>query len=179
MISKWCENVFPFQNSTISKNLSNALSGDKIRLLCAFFEVKQVFRKIEKDRSQKKNLPEIGFFRFIFSKNLFNFKKAQRSRILSPEALIECIRKVFVYTLLLKRKQYSWPFWTHRIRPCLEHKNTFFSKKPISDPYRFYQKPSNALPKTYGKQHKKSCKKLEICFFRKIEHWTFPTHSDT
>ena len=144
-------------------------SGNKIRLLCAFLKLNKFFEKSRKIE-EKIDLRRKTFLRanfFDFSKNLFNFKKAQRSRILSPEALIECIRKVFVYTLLLKRKKYSWPFWTHRIRPCLEHKNTFFSKKPISDPYRFYQKPSNALPKTYGKQHKKSCKNFKIFFTKK------------
>ena len=145
-------------------------SGDKIlQLLSAFLKLNS-FSKNQK-KSKKKSIseekPSWDRIFFDFSKNLFNFKKAQRSRILSPEALIECIRKVFVYTLLLKRKKYSWPFWTHRIRPCLEHKNTFFSKKPISDPYRFYQKPSNALPKTYGKQHKKSCKNFKIFFTKK------------
>ena len=82
-------------------------SGDKIWLLCAFLKLNKFFEK-----SKKFDLRKVFLLRSIFSsifldflKNLFNFKKAQRSRILSPEALIECIRKIFVYTLLLKRKK--------------------------------------------------------------------------
>ena len=125
-------------------------SGDKIRLLCAFLKLNKFFEKSKKFALRKVFLLRSIFSSIFldFSKNLFNFKKAQRSRILFPEPLIECIRKVFIYSLLLKRKKYSWSFWTHRIRLCLEHKNTFFSKNTISDPYWFCQKPKNALPKT-------------------------------
>ena len=110
-------------------------SGDKIRLLCAFLKLNKFFEFFEKSRKieEKIDLRRKTFLRanfFDFSKNLFNSKNAQRSRILSPEALIECVRKVFIYSLLLKRKKYSWSFWTHRIRICLEHKNTFFQEIP-------------------------------------------------
>ena len=82
-------------------------SGNKIRLLCAFLKLNKFFEKSRKIE-EKIDLRRKTFLRanfFDFSKNLFNFKKAQRSRILSPEALIECIRKVFIYSLLLKRKK--------------------------------------------------------------------------
>ena len=55
------------------------------------------------ENSLKKNLLRSSFFNFF--KNLFHFKKAQSSHILSPEALIECVRKVFAYSLILKRKK--------------------------------------------------------------------------
>ena len=82
-------------------------SGDKIRLLCAFLKLNKFFEKSKKFALRKVFLLRSIFSSIFldFSKNLFNFKKAQRSRILFPDALIECIRKVFVYSLLLKQKQ--------------------------------------------------------------------------
>ena len=82
-------------------------SGDKIRLLCSFLKLNKFFEKSRKIE-EKIDLRRKTFLRanfFDFSKNLFHFKKAQSSRILSPEALIECVRKVFAYSLILKMKK--------------------------------------------------------------------------
>ena len=70
------------------------------------FEVDRFLKKPVKNRSQKKNFLRSIFF--DFSKNLFKFKKAQRSRFLSPGALRYSIRKVFIYSSIWKwKKNYS------------------------------------------------------------------------
>ena len=77
-------------------------SGDKIRLLCAFLKLNKFFEKSKKFALRKVFLLRSIFSSIFldFSKNLFNFKKAQRSLILSQKL-------VFVYSLLLKREKIS------------------------------------------------------------------------
>ena len=108
--SKWSRIFFLFfklnnKQKTFERILLELL-GTKYGFSAPFWSETK-FSKIEKIE-EKIDLRRKTFLRanfFDFSKNLFNFKKAQRSRILSPEALMECIRKVFVYTLLLKWKK--------------------------------------------------------------------------
>ena len=105
---------------------------------------------------------------FDFSKNLFNFKKAQGSRISSPEILIECIWKVFVYSLLLKKKKYSRPFWAHQIHHSSEHKTTFFRKIP-SWFHIVYQRSRQVRMWIKGKKWEESEKNKNI--FNKFKEW--------
>ena len=146
-------------------------SGDKIRLLCAFLKLNKFFEKSKKFALRKVFLLRSIFSSIFldFSKNLFNFKKAQRSRILSPEALIEYVRKVFIYSLLLKR----WSFWTHRIRLCLEHKNTFFFEKYHLGSISILPKTQKRLTKNIRKTALKKLQNFLKIFFRKKNFLNF------
>ena len=116
-------------------------SADKIRLLCAFLKLNKFFEKSKKIRSQEGFSSEIDFF-FDFSKNLFNFKKAQRSRILSPEALIECVRKVFAYSLILKRNKNFATILNPSNPPLFKAQKHVFSRNPILAPYHLSDQQS-------------------------------------
>ena len=92
----------------MNKNLSNELFyifWGQNSASVGLFEVNRFFRKIKKIWPQLKS---IFFFNFFdFSKKLVNFKKAHRSRILSPEAVKQFTQHVFVHTPILKFKKNS------------------------------------------------------------------------
>ena len=136
--SKWSRKFFSFfklnnKQKPFERTLLELL-GTKYGF-SAPLKLNKFFEKSKKIDLRKVFLQRIfwrteNLLRSIFRKTCFTSKKAQNSRILSPEALIECVRKVFAYSLILKTKKFSWSFWTHQIRPCLKPKNTFFQEIP-------------------------------------------------
>ena len=107
------------------------------------FEAKQVFRKIEK---------KIDLRRKTFWDRLFSIFRKTKSCLASKRRR----EAVFAYSLLLKGKKCSRLFWTRRVRPCLEHKNTFFRNFPSRLHIDFTKNPKQP----YQKHKENSIKKL-------------------
>ena len=107
---------------------------------------KSISEGFSSENSLKKNLQKSIFFNFL--KNLFHFKKAQSSHILSPEALIECVRKVFAYSLILKRKKIFATILNPSNPPLFKAQKHVFSRNPILAPYQKIHFFSASMAKT-------------------------------